>query len=128
MWKLISEIEENLQYSNSTEYIKKKLLNSVNTIERPDIFATLIEVGNLAANGGKKQPYRKARDYLNEIIIKLEPNFALKGMTKYMQKYCDIENNKYVQSYYECRRNRGAIYILIDVTYKNKRRRKIFKK
>jgi len=116
MWKLISEIEENLQYSNSTEYIEK-LLNSVNSIKRPDIrLATLIEVGNLAANGGKKQPYRKARDYINEIIEKLDPNFALKGMTKYMQRYCDFENNKYVPSYYECRRNRGAIYILVDVT------------
>jgi len=95
MWKLISEIEENLQYSNPTDYFDK-LLDSLNTIERKDIrFATLIEVGNLAANNEKNQPYRKARDYISEIIRKLEPNFELKGMSKYMQRYCDFENNKY---------------------------------
>ena len=113
MWILLSEYKKNLQYSNSTEYLDK-LLDSLNTIERLDIrFSTLIEVGNLAANFEEEQPYRKAKDYVNEIIRKLEPNFVLKGMTKYLLRYCDIENNKYVPNYYECNKNHGAIYIFL---------------
>jgi len=62
MWKLISEYEENLQNRNSTEYFDK-LLDSLNTIERKDIrFATLIEVGNLAANNERRRKIFKKQN------------------------------------------------------------------
>ena len=102
MWKLISEHEENIQYNNPIDYFDK-LLDSLNTIERPDIrFTTLIEIGNLAAESEKKKNnlIKKVKDYINEIIRKLETNFTLKGMTKYMHRYCDFENNKYVPSFF----------------------------
>ena len=101
MWKLISQHEENIQYNNPIDYFDK-LLDSLNTNERTDIrFATLIEIGNLAAESEKKNSFiEKVKDYINEIIRKLEPNFALKGMAKYMQIFCDLENNKYVPSFF----------------------------
>jgi len=57
-----------------------------------------------------------------EAKIKLLKSLKKLGdpMAKYLQRYCDFENNKYVTNYYECRKNRGAIYILVDVTYKIK--------
>jgi len=64
MWKLISEHEENIQYNNPNDYFDK-LLDSLNIIERPDIrFATLIEIGNLAAESEKKNNLiEKVKDY-----------------------------------------------------------------
>jgi len=64
-----------------------KLVESVNTIKRLDYrLEALIEVGNIAADIEELEAFNNARKYVCEMIKKLQPDFALKRMIKYICK------------------------------------------
>ena len=112
--KIISELIDNLQYENMNEYFEK-LVESVKTINRLYYrLEALIVVGYIASYNGKKKAFDNARKYVCEMIKKLQPDFALKGLIKYMQRYCDFINNKYIVNYSQCVKYHGEVIALIN--------------
>ena len=113
IWKTISRCNRQCLCKSSDNYYIA-LLYLLHTIERKDLrFATIVEVGNSAGLFGIIKAYKKTEIYLSEMLTELDPNFALKGMIKYLQKYCVLENNKYVPDEYQCHYCDAAVCILI---------------
>lgn len=119
LWKYIAEFRKNVSKKKGKYYTE--LITSANSIKPLDLrFATLIEVGNLAAIHGDCKALENAREYLLNIIKELEKaddadDALLIGLQNLMLSYCFIENHEYIPDHMECWNNRGSLAILINL-------------